>query len=82
MQDQGSHAGLFSWWQITAKSFQGVQVFFGHFFGFFWVFVWFYVRGCCKNCKSHKDETNAEAAIGLFWVFFWVLPSWVMQTVQ
>ena len=29
------------------------------------------MRGCCKNCKSHKDETNAEAAIGLFWVFLW-----------
>ena len=55
--------------------------------GFFGVFVlvlffWFCVRGCCKNCKSHKDETNAEAAIGLFGVFFLVLPSWVMQTVQ
>ena len=59
-----------------------VQVFFGYLFWLFLVFVWFYVRGCCKNCKSHKDETNAEAAIGLFWVFFWVLPSWVIQTVQ
>ena len=41
----------------------------GLFWVYFWVFVgifWFYVRGCCKNCKSHKDETNAEAAIGLF----------------
>ena len=50
---------------VQAK--HGVQVFFGIFFGYFL----FYVRGCCKNCKSHKDETNAEAAIGLFWVFFW-----------
>ena len=33
---------------------------------FFLGIFWFYVRGCCKNCKSHKDETNAEAAIGLF----------------
>ena len=37
---------------------------------FFFAFFWFYARGCCKNCKSHKDETNAEATIGLFWVFF------------
>ena len=44
----------------------GVQVSFWYFFSFFSVFFWFYVRGCCKNCKSHKDETNTEAAIGLF----------------
>ena len=46
-----------------------VQVFGGIFWLFFGIF-WFYVRGCYKNCKSPKDETNAEAAIGLFWVFF------------
>ena len=47
----------------------GVQVFLGN----FWLFgiFWFYVRGCCKNCKSHKDETNAEAAFGLFLGIFW-----------
>ena len=28
------------------------------------------MRGCCKNCKSHKDETNAEAAIGLLFGYF------------
>ena len=47
------------------------------FLGFFWFFrgyfFGFYVRGFCKNCKSHKDETNAEAAIGLFG-YFLVLP--------
>ena len=59
-----------------------VQVFLGYIFLFFFGIFWFYVRGCCKNCKSHKDQTNAEAAIGLFWVIFLVLPSWVMQTVQ
>ena len=47
-----------------------VQVFLGYFLFFLGIF-WFYVRRCCKNCSSHKDETNAEPANGLFWVFFW-----------
>ena len=61
-----------SWLFIGSRFFWGIFVF----FGFFGVFFGFYVRGCCKNCKNHKDETNAEAAIGLFWVYFLVLPSW------
>ena len=48
----------------------GSRFFWGISFGFCWVFFWFYVRGCCNNCKSHKDETNAEAAIGHFCVLF------------
>ena len=74
-----------SFYALCMQPIVGSRFLFGYFwvfFGFFWGIFWFYVRGCCKNCKSHKDETNAEATISLFWVFFWVLPSWVMQTVQ
>ena len=68
--------------QLAFRGSSRVQVVFGYFLVCLGYFFGFYVRGCCKNCKSHKDETNADAAIGLFWVFFLVLPSWVMQTVQ
>ena len=60
-----SHAVYLLSKHVGSKS--GSRFFFVYWFlGIFW----FYVRRCCKNCKSHKDETNAEVAICLFGVFF------------
>ena len=37
------------------------------------IFVWFSVRGYWKSCRSHKDGTDAEAAVGFLGFFGFVL---------
>ena len=58
-------------------------VFLGISFVVFLCFFWCSVPGYWKKCRGHKDGTNAEAAVGFFFGYmFLVLCSlWQLQNV-